>query len=94
MGWDDRLLKSGGDLDNRLKTLFDALRMPQGNNEVPGKMFGNGEDLFCLLEDDSLVRKFSVESRESLDSPPTDEVTVKARIVTAHEVHPALQNFR
>jgi hypothetical protein len=56
------LVKSGGDIDNRLKVLFDALRMPQGCNELFGfEVPGAGEDpFFCLMEDDSLITDVSV----------------------------------
>lgn len=30
-----RLISQGGDIDNRLKTLFDALRMPRVTSELP-----------------------------------------------------------
>ena len=57
------LIKSGGDIDNRLKVLFDALRMPQTCDEVCGDSPDIGEDPFyCLLEDDNLISKVSVET--------------------------------
>ncbi len=56
----------GGDIDNRIKTLFDALRMPLSDSEIPGNMRGNGEHLFCLLEDDSLITRVSVASDQLL----------------------------
>src|SRR5947209_8395436 len=31
-----QLISHGGDLDNRIKVLFDALRMPQDDNEIRG----------------------------------------------------------
>ena len=44
------LVKSGGDIDNRLKVLFDGLRMPQTCDEVCGETPGPDEDPFyCLL---------------------------------------------
>jgi hypothetical protein len=64
---------SAGDLDNRVKTLIDALRMPKGANELRGNETPEaGEDpFFCLLEDDDLVTALSVESGMLLD-PPSD----------------------
>jgi hypothetical protein len=46
-----------GDLDNRIKTLIDALRKPQGPIELRGnEKPAEGEDpFFCLLEDDKLI---------------------------------------
>lgn len=54
-------LISGGDLDNRLKTLFDALRLPANLEEAGGKR-QEGEDnpTFCLLEDDRLISEVHV----------------------------------
>lgn len=60
----------GGDLDNRLKTLLDALRMPRQTSEL-GKYStpGDGEDpFFVLLEDDRMVSNFRVEADTLLDT--------------------------
>ncbi len=55
------LIKSGGDIDNRIKVLFDALRIPQQCNEVQGFSPAPDEDPFlCLLEDDSLITELTV----------------------------------
>jgi hypothetical protein len=56
------LIRSSGDLDNRLKVLFDALRMPHTTAELAGETGAGGERLHCLLEDDSLITGFSVET--------------------------------
>jgi hypothetical protein len=55
------LLLQGGDIDNRVKTLFDALRIPEGT-ELPAEAVpGDGEDpMYCLLENDSLVTDLKV----------------------------------
>lgn len=57
------LVHDGGDLDNRLKNLLDALRMPHNDDEIKGlqKSFGD-ESMVCLLEDDSLITKISIET--------------------------------
>jgi hypothetical protein len=55
------LVKSGGDIDNRIKILFDSLRMPKGNQELGGAVPGDGEDpFFCLMEDDKFVTEIRV----------------------------------
>src|ERR1035437_3593923 len=53
---------AGGDLDNRLKTLFDALRVPHSENELPPNATPSDDEkpLRCLLEDDSLITGHSV----------------------------------
>lgn len=51
----------GGDIDNRLKTLFDALRMPSASEIPTSSTPDTGENpFFVLLEDDALVKDFSV----------------------------------
>jgi hypothetical protein len=55
------LIISGGDIDNRIKTLFDALRMPQECQELTGFSPEEGENpFFCLLEDDALITHVSI----------------------------------
>jgi hypothetical protein len=76
-----------GDIDNRIKTVIDALRRPRyqaelAENETPGE----GEDpFFCLMEDDSQVDKFSVATDALLD--PTKD-NQQAMVVIAVEVRP------
>jgi len=61
------VLQSGGDIDNRLKTLFDSLSMPVRDNQVWGEP-GKGEDPFyCLLEDDSLVTGMEIKTERLLE---------------------------
>jgi len=53
----------GGDIDNRLKTLFDALTMPASAQELGGAVPEVGEDPFyVLLQDDRLVTQVTVET--------------------------------
>lgn len=53
-----------GDLDNRIKILFDALRMPRPGDEMVGiKPAEQGENPFyCLVQDDSLITELRVTS--------------------------------
>lgn len=78
-------------MDNRLKTLFDALRKPSDQEAQQAKITGlpNGEPIHCLLQDDSLVTKVSVETDRLLRpaANPFDlvaiiEVTVAVTRVT------------
>jgi hypothetical protein len=55
------VIVSGGDIDNRLKTLLDALRMPSNCGELGGSTPDLDENPFyVLLEDDSLITKIGV----------------------------------
>jgi hypothetical protein len=74
------LVKSGGDIDNRLKVLLDALRMPQTCDEICRDSPAEDEDPFyCLLEDDKLISKIQVETNWLL-TPLAEEERV-------HDVH-------
>ena len=56
-----KIIQSGGDIDNRIKVLFDALRVPRGCDEVKGFTPDADEDpLYCLLEDDTLINDVRV----------------------------------
>lgn len=67
------IITQGGDIDNRLKTLLDSLRMPKNESEIPKDDSPEAKDedpFFCLLEDDKLVTKLSVDTDRLLE--PTD----------------------
>jgi hypothetical protein len=80
-----------GDLDNRVKTLIDALRMPKSANELKGhENPGSGEDpFFCLLEEDNLVTALTVDSGMLLDPPITgDGGEARVKLVISVELKP------
>lgn len=53
-------VKAGGDIDNRIKVLFDALSMPQ-NQQLTGQKPDVGEDpFFCLLQDDKQITQVNI----------------------------------
>jgi hypothetical protein len=56
------LMKQGGDLDGRIKTLFDALRMPDPKHEYVGDR-PTADPLYVVLEDDALIFDLSVRER-------------------------------
>ena len=53
-------LFSKGDLDNRIKTLLDALRIPSNKEELPNNFSSSPNPFYCLLEDDSLISHISI----------------------------------
>ncbi len=62
-----------GDLDNRLKTLIDALRMPTCSElQKVGCPDPDEKPFFCLLEDDKYITSFSVKSDTLLSDMPYD----------------------
>jgi hypothetical protein len=75
---------NGGDLDNRIKVPFDALRTPHSESEVFNPADTPPQRVFCVLEDDSLIKKFSVDSGTLLapagsDSDVDLQIDVNAR---------------
>ncbi len=87
-------LIQSADLDSRLKTLLDALKMPADSSQL-GKYQTpqNDEDpLYCLLEDDKLISHVSVET-DILLQPTSADLTGNrakndARIVIDVTVRP------
>jgi hypothetical protein len=85
-----------GDLDNRLKTLFDGLRSPHDASEAISysKSFPARENLdkekercVCLLEDDGVITGFRVSTSASLDpNLPQTHVAIKIGVeIKAHD---------
>jgi hypothetical protein len=61
------IVSSGGDLDNRLKTLMDGLRAPKVGELAPDEQPQPDEEpFFCLLEDDVLATRLSVTADQLL----------------------------
>jgi hypothetical protein len=55
------LISSGGDIDNRIKVLFDGLRMTSDLTELGGAVPGPDEDpFFCLLQDDRAIIEVNI----------------------------------
>ena len=79
------MLMKGGDLDARLKTLFDALRLPSDQSESGG--IGPQEDenpFFCLLEDDKLISEVHLTTDELLVLPKDREVKPNDAFLVIH----------
>jgi hypothetical protein len=77
-----RVVTSGGDIDNRLKTLFDALACPAHDEAVPDG-WSPAEDqkpLHCLLHDDWLISQVTVETDRLLASPSKSHVKLIIRV--------------
>ncbi|MCC6779196.1 MAG: hypothetical protein IT537_21640, partial [Hyphomicrobiales bacterium] len=55
------IVYQGGDIDNRLKTLFDGLRMPDKGDEVP-EHFVTNQPMYALLESDALITGVAVKT--------------------------------
>jgi len=85
-------LIQSSDIDNRLKTLFDALKRPRNKQELPDAAVATTHQnpFFVLLEDDGLISKVSVETDRLLEAPPS-HVTEKhyVKLVMHVRLHPA-----
>lgn len=55
------LISQGGDIDNRVKTLLDALRIPSADEETRAPTGGDGM-AFCLMESDTLVSRLNIDT--------------------------------
>ena len=67
------LISQGGDIDNRIKTLFDALQIPDGNQLPAEKPDDDEAPFFCVLEDDALITRVNVET-DRLLKPDVERV--------------------
>ncbi|MEU5046838.1 hypothetical protein [Streptomyces griseorubiginosus] len=79
------VISQAGDIDNQLKTLFDALRRPTDHSEVPASWSPTEDEtpLYCLLEDDKLITKVSVETDRLLilnANPKEVQLTIRANV--------------
>jgi hypothetical protein len=83
-----------GDIDNRIKTLFDALKTPKQLEQLGDfKNRGPGieeDPFYCLLEDDGLVSKVSIET-DTLLEPIAGGIPAEsdARLVITVKLRPA-----
>lgn len=74
------------DIDNKIKTLIDGLRIPDKRVKLPPEIrqrYCEAQPFHCLLEDDSLISNFSVSTDRLLDPEAEDStlviINVKAR---------------
>ena len=81
-----QLILPGGDIDNRIKTLLDGLRMPNDANEIGNhRVF---RPTYCLLEDDSLITGINVKTDRLLDPTTPGDNSVRLIIgVTVNVIH-------
>ena len=80
-----------GDIDNRIKTLIDALRKPKDGNELRGheKPDANEDPFYVLMEDDKQVSSFTVETDDLLDPIELIEAdNRRARVIVTVTIRP------
>jgi hypothetical protein len=88
-------LLTAGDIDNRIKTLIDALRPPikpnefVGANNAPIVPLPGQDPFYVLMEDDKQVSHFAVETDTLLDPPVETENDVsRVKLVITVELRP------
>lgn len=75
---ESRMIFQMGDIDGRIKTIFDSLRMPsvqeasQLKNEFPPT--DDEKPMYCLLEDDKLISEVRLATDQLLLLPGTSEL--------------------
>ncbi|MCA1600450.1 MAG: hypothetical protein LC776_01975 [Acidobacteria bacterium] len=79
------LVGHAGDIDNRVKTLLDALRIPRESTALPSddKPLDGETPFFCLLGEDRLITRLSVDTDRLLEkTEDPSEVVLTLRITT------------
>jgi hypothetical protein len=69
-----KIVSDGGDIDNRIKVLLDALRVPKDASEMhlkPGET--TPKRIYCLMEDDKLVTSIKVMTDRLLVPETTED---------------------
>lgn len=72
-----QIVTHSGDIDNRLKTLLDALKVPSQPDDLPPKSSPSEAEtpFFCLVEDDNLIANLDMKSDRLLD-PSADPAEI------------------
>lgn len=86
------VLNQDGDLDNRLKTLFDALRVPT-LAELPANEKPTADEhlFYVLLEDDSSITDLRIRSEHLFLAPMRDEPNGYAELYVEVKLRSARQ---
>lgn len=88
-----KLVSQSGDIDNRIKTLLDGLRMPLNAAEIGNKQVYR--PMYCLLENDSLITGLNVKTGQLLDPLLKGRHAVHLVIgVTVNVIHVRPYNMR
>lgn len=70
-----------GDIDNRLKVLFDVLSVPR-KEQLPTDWTptSDQEPVYCLLEDDQRITRVSLQTHQWFDAPAEDRVRLFVKV--------------
>jgi hypothetical protein len=89
-----KIVTQSGDIDNRLKTLLDALKVPSQPSDLPygATPAADESPFFCLVEDDNLITGLDITTDRLLE-PVTDSsdavllINVKTKLLKANYVN-------
>jgi len=88
------VITQAGDIDNRLKTLMDALQIPKDNQIPKGVVPQEGEEAFyCLLEDDNLVTSLDISTGKLYDAVSSNNEVLLVIGVTTDFTHGQFTNM-
>ena len=75
---DGKIFERSGDIDNRLKTLMDALKVPNESSALPedAAPLADESPFVCVLEDDSLVTSIDIQTAHWLEPEAQDSDNV------------------
>jgi hypothetical protein len=89
-----QLISEGGYIDNRLKTLLDALRVPSlAEVQTLGAGIARDDDpLYCLFQDDALITRLNVETDRLLRPTQNEHELVSVIKVLVRPSRPTVGN--
>ena len=73
------LMKQGGDLDGRIKTLFDGMTMPVAGSGYKGEK-PTADPLYVVLEDDAFISDISIRTGRLLGKSANEKHAVKLTV--------------
>jgi hypothetical protein len=90
------IVSRGGDIDNRVKTLLDGLRAPSTVDELPADLAKREDVVLCLLEDDKLITRLSVQTYQLLEPADSSVVVLLLNVRTKNlsDMEPYLPHRR
>jgi hypothetical protein len=78
-----------GDIDNRIKTLLDALSIPKAHDNYHQRQpLPDEKPFFCLLEEDMLITKLAIETDQLLEFTSGSRKLEDARLVITVRLRP------
>ena len=88
------LVRHGGDIDNRINTLFDSLRVADASQVTGLSPIATENPFYCLLEDDSLITGFQVRTERLLEPPTSPQNDTDVRLSIIAVVRPTMVTFK